>query len=30
MRAAPDEPLFKEVLDQYFDGRADPATDQRL
>jgi len=30
LRAAPDEPLFQEVLDRYFDGRADPATDERL
>ena len=29
-RAAPDEPLFKAVLDQYFVGVADPATDERL
>ena len=26
-RAAPDEPVFAEVLDEYFDGRADAATD---
>jgi uncharacterized protein (DUF1810 family) len=25
-----DEPLFKEVLDQYFGGRADAATEQRI
>jgi uncharacterized protein (DUF1810 family) len=30
LRAAPDEPLFQQVLDQYFGGRADAATDQRL
>ena len=30
LRAAPDEPLFQQVLDQYFDGRADSATDERL
>ena len=30
LRAAPDEPLFKQVLDRYFDGRVDPATDQRI
>jgi uncharacterized protein (DUF1810 family) len=30
MRAAPDEPLYKQVLDQYFGGRADAATDQRI
>ena len=29
-RAAPDEPLFKQVLDQYFGGRADPRTDRRI
>ena len=29
MRARPDEPLFQQVLDEYFDGLADPATDQR-
>src|SRR6185437_13847210 len=29
-RADPDEPLFGQVLDRYFDGVADPATDQRL
>jgi uncharacterized protein (DUF1810 family) len=30
MRAAPDEPLFARVLDQYFGGAADDATDARL
>ena len=30
LRAAPDEPLFKLVLDQYFGGRVDSATDQRI
>src|SRR5262245_14392645 len=30
LRAAPDESLFQQVLDQYFGGQADPATDQRL
>ena len=30
LRAAPDEPLFKQVLDQYFGGQADSATDQRI
>ncbi|MGE3268606.1 MAG: DUF1810 domain-containing protein [Chloroflexota bacterium] len=30
MRAAPEEPIFQQVLDQYFGGQADPATDQRL
>jgi uncharacterized protein (DUF1810 family) len=29
-RAAPDEPLFREVLDGYFAGEEDPATLQRL
>ena len=29
-RAAPDDPVFLEVLDRYFDGRADEATDARL
>ena len=29
-RASPDEPLFQQVLDQYFGGRADAGTDQRL
>jgi uncharacterized protein (DUF1810 family) len=29
-RAAPEEPLFKDVLDRYFDGVPDPATDERL
>jgi uncharacterized protein (DUF1810 family) len=29
-RAAPDEPLFKNVLDRYFDGVPDSATDERL
>jgi uncharacterized protein (DUF1810 family) len=30
LRADPDEPLFKQVLDQYFGGEADAATDARL
>ncbi len=30
MRAAPDEPLFRQVLEHYFEGQPDPATDQRL
>jgi uncharacterized protein (DUF1810 family) len=30
MRAAPDDPLFAQVLDQYFGGAADDATDARL
>lgn len=29
-RAAPDEPLFTQVLDRYYGGQADPATDQLL
>ncbi len=29
-RAAPDEAVFAQVLDRYFDGTADSATDQRL
>jgi uncharacterized protein (DUF1810 family) len=29
-RAAPDEPLFARVLDRYYDGRLDEATDARL
>jgi uncharacterized protein (DUF1810 family) len=29
-RAGPDEPLFTAVLDRYFDGSPDPATDQLL
>ena len=29
LRAAPDEPRFAQVLDRYFDGVPDPATDQR-
>jgi uncharacterized protein (DUF1810 family) len=29
-RAAPHEPLFGQLLDQYFDGVADQATDRRL
>jgi uncharacterized protein (DUF1810 family) len=28
--AAPHEPLFRQVLDRYFDGIADEATEQRL
>lgn len=28
--APPDEPVFSRVLDQYFDGRPDPATTSRL
>lgn len=30
LRAAPDEPLFTQVLDQYFGGRVDSATDRRI
>jgi uncharacterized protein (DUF1810 family) len=30
MRASPDEPLFAQVLDRYFDGQPDSATDRRL
>ena len=30
MRAAPGEPVFTAVIDRYFDGIADPATDERL
>jgi uncharacterized protein (DUF1810 family) len=30
LRAAPDEPLFQQVLDQYFGGDADAATDRLL
>ena len=29
-RAAPAEPVFRDVLDRYFDGLPDPATDQLL
>ena len=29
-RAAPDEPLFRQVLDRYYGGVADDATDARL
>ena len=29
-RAAPDEPVFRQLLDRYYDGRADVATDARL
>lgn len=29
-RAAPDDPVFREVLIRYFEGTADPATDARL
>jgi uncharacterized protein (DUF1810 family) len=30
LRAEPSEPLFKQVLDRYFDGVPDRATDQRV
>lgn len=30
LRAAPDEPIFRQVLDRYYDGRADPSTDDQL
>lgn len=30
MRAAPDETLFRRVLERYFDGDPDPATDRLL
>jgi uncharacterized protein (DUF1810 family) len=30
MRAAPGEPVFRQVLDQYFGGVPDPATEQRI
>ena len=30
LRAAPDEPVFRQVLDRYFDGAADAATDRLL
>jgi uncharacterized protein (DUF1810 family) len=30
LRAAPDEPVFRQVLDQYFGGKPDPATEQRV
>ena len=29
-RAAPNEPLFRQVLDRFYDGVADDATDARL
>jgi uncharacterized protein (DUF1810 family) len=28
--AAPDQPVFRQVLDAFFDGEADPATLSRL
>ena len=30
MRAAPGEPVFRQVLDQYFDGIPDSATERRI
>jgi uncharacterized protein (DUF1810 family) len=30
LRAASDEPLFQQVLDQYFGGHVDAATDERI
>lgn len=30
LRADPDAPVFQRVLDRFFDGVADPATDRRL
>jgi uncharacterized protein (DUF1810 family) len=30
LRANPDEPSFRQVLDRYFEGEPDPATDARL
>jgi uncharacterized protein (DUF1810 family) len=30
MRAAPDQPVFGQVLERFFDGQPDAATDQRL
>jgi len=30
MQAAPEEPVFGQVLDRYFDGIPDPATEQRI
>ena len=30
MRAGPDHPVFQEVLDRYFDGRPDAATDRLI
>jgi uncharacterized protein (DUF1810 family) len=29
-RAAPDEPIFREILDRFYGGVEDPATDERL
>lgn len=30
LRANPEEPVFRQVLDHYFEGRPDPATDRLL
>jgi len=30
LRAEPDQRLFKQVIDQFFSGRPDRATDERL
>jgi uncharacterized protein (DUF1810 family) len=30
LRAAPEEPLFRRVLDRWYDGAVDPATDRLL
>jgi uncharacterized protein (DUF1810 family) len=30
LRADPGEPVFRQVLDQYFDGMTDSATEQRI
>src|SRR4051794_21924388 len=30
LRAAPDEPIFQQVLDRYFDGQPDPGTEEKL
>jgi uncharacterized protein (DUF1810 family) len=29
-RATQDEPVFRDVLDRFFDGQTDPATEERL
>ena len=30
LHAAPGEPVFRQILDQYFGGRPDAATEQRI